>query len=134
MGRLKRKRTDRGLQRIFDVDTVSAREVVEVAQKIRDARPHTKVMIMTEDELKETAHRTFDGVVEKTAHDYREITGTWMLCACVLYWYRYEHLGARAIVNRLEKMTAIAHDLDTSYQFIDDLVAAVFEETGVNLV
>lgn len=50
MGRLKRKRTDRGLQRIFDVDTVSAREVAEVAQKIRDARPHTKVYILTEDD------------------------------------------------------------------------------------
>lgn len=134
MGKLKRKRTDLGLKRIFDVDNISERELVETAQKLRDARPHTKVYILTEDELKETAHRTFDGVVEKTAHDYREITGTWMLCACVLYWYRYEHLGARAIVNRLEKMTAIAHDLDTNYQFIDDLVAAVFEETGVNLV
>lgn len=84
MGRLKRKGQIKGFQRIFDVDTVSAREVAEVAQKIRDALPHTKVYVMTEDELKKTAHRTFDGVIDKTAHDYREITGTWMLCACIL--------------------------------------------------
>lgn len=36
--------------------------------------------------------------------------------------------------ERLPENEADAHDLDTNYQFIDDLVAAVFDETGVNLV
>lgn len=134
MGRLKRKRTDRGLQKIFDVDTVSAREVAEVAQKIRDAQPHTKVYILTEDELKETAHRTLDSVVDKTAHDYREITGTWMLCAFCLYLHRFENRGAKAIVNRLEKITEIASYVDKNYEFVQDLVDDVYDETGVKLV
>lgn len=133
MGKLKRKGQHKSLQRIWNIDTVSAREVAEVAQKIRDAKPHTKVYIMTEEELKKAAHETHDMVVEKTAHDYREITGIWMLAAFCLYFSRNEKLGARAIVNRLEKITDIAHDIDTTYQYIQDVLALVKEETGVDL-
>lgn len=134
MGRLKRKASDKGLRRIYNVDTVSEKELVEVAQKLRDAKPHTKVYIMTEDELKKAAHQSMDQALEKTAHDYREITGTWMLCAFCLYLHRFEKKGAQAIVNRLEKITEIASYVDKNYEFVQDLVKDVFEETGVNLI
>ena len=36
-------------------------------------------------------------------------------------------------MNRLEKITDIAHDIDTTYQYIQDVLALVYEETGVDL-
>lgn len=127
MSKLKRKGQHKSLQRIWNIDTVSAREVAEVAQKIRDATPHTRVFIMTEDELRKASHQTHDKAMEKT----KEVTASWTMYAFCLYFSRYEHLGARAIVNRLQKIQEIADSLDEDYEFIQDIEALVYEETGV---
>lgn len=116
------------------MDTVSAREVVEVAQKIRDARPHTKVMIVTEDELKETAHRTLDQTTERLAKVDEELRNNQMRlylgCFC-LYLFRHLHWTAKGIVRALNEIDEIAGTFSRDYEFVQDVEAAITEETGV---
>lgn len=135
MGKLKRKRTDLGLKRIFNVDNTSAKELVEVAQKLRDAKPHTKVYIMTEDEILQSAHLTLDKSIERihdhTRDNYNNHMRKYYACMC-LFLSRHLHWKAKGIVKALDEIEVIARSFD-NYEYIQDILEDVQEETGVLL-